>query len=144
MLLALETSDRLCAACLLDRETGSIAASMTLDIERGHAERLMGMIQGVLNEAGIRYEHLTGLSVCVGPGSFTGIRVALATATGLSIALNIPVSGVTALQALALQAQPLAHGRPILAAIDARRGDVYVQEFTADALPTNQPRASAC
>lgn len=140
MLLAIETSDRLCAACLLDGATGSIAASMTLDIERGHAERLMGMIQDVLNEAGIGYADLSGIAVCVGPGSFTGIRVALATATGLSIALKIPVLGVTALQALASQAQSLARGRPILAVIDAHRGDVYVQQFTAEALPEKQPR----
>lgn len=140
MLLALETSDRLCAACLVDPSTGAVLSSRTLDLGRGHAEKMMEVIAGVLAEAGKDYASLTCLAVCVGPGSFTGIRVALATATGLSVALGMPVTGVTALQALALQALPKAGGHPIFSVIDAHRGDVYVQTFSNDALPADQPR----
>ena len=140
MLLALETSDRLCAACLVDPSTGSALSSNTLDLGRGHAEKMMDLIAEVLARAGKDYAALTGLAVCVGPGSFTGIRVALATATGLSVALGIPVAGVTALQALAWQALPKAGGKPILSVIDAHRGDVYVQSFSDDALPADQAR----
>ena len=140
MLLALETSDRLCAACLMDTATGAVVSSRTLDLGRGHAEKMMDVIADVLAEAGKDYTALTRLAVCVGPGSFTGIRVALATATGLSVALAIPVTGVTALQALALQALPDADGKPILSLIDAHRGDVYAQAFSNTALPVDQPR----
>ena len=115
-------------------------SSKTLDLGRGHAEKMMDVIADVLAEAGRDYAALTGLAVCVGPGSFTGIRVALATATGLSVALGIPVIGVTALQALALHALPEAHGKSILSLIDAHRGDVFQQSFSNDALPTDQPR----
>lgn len=140
MLLALETSDRLCAACLLDSATGAVVASKTLDLGRGHAEKMIDVIAEVLAQASKNYISLTRIAVCVGPGSFTGIRVALATATGLSIALGIPVTGVTALQALALQALPDTDGKPILSLIDAHRGDVFVQAFAPGALPTDIAR----
>ena len=140
MLLALETSDRNCAVCIADPVSGSIVASITEDIGRGHAERLMGMIEAAFKKAGCAYKDLTAVAVCVGPGSFTGIRVALATATGLSIALGIPVIGVTALQALALDAAVGAGGRDIAALIDAHRGDVYLQAFSAASSPIDQAR----
>lgn len=143
MLLALETSDRLCAACLFDKATGAVAAARTIDIGRGHAERLMGLIDEVLDAAGVSYPDLTGLAVCVGPGSFTGIRVGLAAAAGLSIALNLSVYGVTSLQALALAAVGDARGRTILALVDAHRGDVYAQTFDSSARPLDAPRQIA-
>lgn len=140
MLLALESSDRLCAACLIDETTGSIAASKTIDIGRGHAEKMMGLIGEVLAAAKIDYAALTGLAVCVGPGSFTGIRVGLSTVIGLSIALNLPVRGVTSLQALALAAVGATRGQTILALVDAHRGDVYAQMFASDGAPLDAAR----
>jgi tRNA threonylcarbamoyladenosine biosynthesis protein TsaB len=140
MLLALETSDRLCAACLVDEASGEILSSKTLDLGRGHAEKMMDVVADVLAQSGKDYTALTRLAVCVGPGSFTGIRVALATATGLSIALGIPVTGITALQALAMQALGKTDGKPILSLIDAHRGDVYLQSFSMHALPADQPQ----
>ena len=143
MLLALETSDRNCSVCVADPVSGTIVASITEDIGRGHAERLMGMIGAALGDAGIAYTDLTKIAVCVGPGSFTGIRVALATATGLSIALGVPVTGVTALQAHALEAASTGSGKPIAVLIDAHRGDVYLQNFDTDALPVDASRQIA-
>lgn len=140
MLLALESSDRLCAACLIDEATGAIAASKTIDIGRGHAEKMMGLISEVLDAANADYKALTGLAACVGPGSFTGIRVGLATATGLSIALDLNVRGVTSLQALALVAAASSRGRAILALVDAHRGDVYAQMFASDGAPLDAAR----
>ncbi len=140
MLLALESSDRLCAACLIDETTGAVAASKTIDIGRGHAEKMMGLIIEVLDAARIDYKALTGLAACVGPGSFTGIRVGLATATGLSIALDLKVRGVTSLQALALAAAGAAKGQTILALVDAHRGDVYAQTFAGDGIPLDAAR----
>ena len=143
MLLALETSDRNCAVAIADPATGTILASIIEDLGRGHAERLMAMIEEAFEKAGCAYKDLTAVAVCVGPGSFTGIRVALATATGLSIALGIPVIGATALQALALAACGNAGGRDIAALIDAHRGDVYLQMFKPDATPVDTARQIA-
>jgi tRNA threonylcarbamoyladenosine biosynthesis protein TsaB len=137
MLLAIETSDRLCAACVLDTKSQKIVASQTLDIGKGHAERLMDVISDVLGAAGIDYTALTSLAVCVGPGSFTGIRAGLAAAIGISIACNIPLVGVTSLQAVSLKNKTQ---DPLLCMMDAKRGDVYVQNFSSERQPLDEAR----
>jgi tRNA threonylcarbamoyladenosine biosynthesis protein TsaB len=137
MLLAIETSDRLCGACVLDESTGGIVATKTIDIGKGHAELLMGVIEDVLRQGDLAYANLTKIAVCVGPGSFTGIRVGVSAALGFSIALDIPVLGVTSLQGLALE--HTAAASDILCLIDAHRGDVYAQSFSAKGLPLNAP-----
>ncbi|MGL4490117.1 MAG: tRNA (adenosine(37)-N6)-threonylcarbamoyltransferase complex dimerization subunit type 1 TsaB, partial [Rhizobiaceae bacterium] len=141
MLLAIESSDRLCGACLLDTGNGSIVASKTIDIGKGHAELLMGVIDEVLAQAQAVYADLTSVAVCVGPGSFTGIRVGVSAAIGFGVALNIPVIGVTSLQALAVDAQSA--GREALCLIDAHRGDVYAQSFSAQGTPLDAARQIA-
>ncbi len=141
MLLAIESSDRLCGACVLDPDTGDIVASKTIDIGKGHAELLMGVIEELLAKAECTYANFKSIAACVGPGSFTGIRVGVSAAIGFSVALNIPVAGVTSLQALAMP--HLANGGKILALIDAHRGDVYGQSFSSDGLPLDEPRQIA-
>lgn len=131
MLLALETSDRLCAACLYDVATREVLATKTLDIGRGHAELLMGVIDDVLARAEVKFGQLTSIAACIGPGSFTGIRVGVSAVIGFSIALNIPKIGITSLQALATQAAQAAGSKDILVLIEAHRGDVYAQRFSA-------------
>jgi tRNA threonylcarbamoyladenosine biosynthesis protein TsaB len=141
MLLAIESSDRLCGACLLDPDTGGIVAAKTIDIGKGHAELLMGVVNEALKQADLTYAGLSSVAVCVGPGSFTGIRVGVSAAIGFGVALNIPVSGVTSLQALAMQ--HLASGAEMLCLIDAHRGDVYAQTFSSGGLPVDAPRQIA-
>lgn len=132
MLLALETSDRLCAACLYDVAKREVLASKTLDIGKGHAELLMGVIDTVLARAEVKFSQLSSVATCIGPGSFTGIRVGVSAAIGFSIALNIPKIGITSLQALAIQAAQVTGSKDVLVLIDAHRGDVYAQHFSAN------------
>ena len=96
----------------------------------GQAERLMPLLQGLLDEAGIGWHDLTALAVGTGPGNFTGVRISVAAARGLSLGLGIPAVGVTTLEALA-------HGlpRPLRVVEDARRGMVYLQDFPAEGAP---------
>ncbi len=131
MLLALETSDRLCAACLYDSAKRQVLSAKTNEIGRGHAELLMGVIEEVLASADTKFSQLTGIAACIGPGSFTGIRVGVSAAIGFSIALKIPKIGITSLQALAMQATQKAGAKDILVLVDAHRGDVYAQRFSA-------------
>ncbi len=91
---------------------------------KGQAERLMPLVAETLGEAGIAMEALDAIAVGVGPGNFTGIRLSVAAARGLSLSLGIPAIGVTSLEALAEGAP-----RPVLALLDARRGAVYAQLF---------------
>jgi tRNA threonylcarbamoyl adenosine modification protein YeaZ len=138
MLLAIESSDRLCGACLFDVGARRVVAAKTIDIGKGHAELLMGVIDEVLAEAKASYADLASIAVCVGPGSFTGIRVGVSAAIGFGVALNIPVIGVTSLQALAVER--IGKSSEILCLIDAHRGDVYAQSFSKEGVPLDQPR----
>ena len=91
---------------------------------KGHAERLMPMLEEVLAEAGHGYGDLAGLAVAVGPGNFTGLRIGVSAARGLAMALGIPAIGVSVLEALAFETRG-----PVLALADARGGRVYAQRF---------------
>ncbi len=141
MILALETSSSLCAACVLDPAAGQVVGEISNDIGRGHAERLMDDVTEALKQAGIGYAALTSIAAGVGPGSFTGIRVGVAAARGFGLALKIPVHGVTSLQAIALEARTHASGKDILAVQDAGRDELYVQSFSAQATPLGAPEA---
>ncbi|MFZ4604620.1 MAG: tRNA (adenosine(37)-N6)-threonylcarbamoyltransferase complex dimerization subunit type 1 TsaB [Caulobacter sp.] len=126
MILALDTCLTACSAALLDGET--VLAARSEAMPRGHQERLAPLVQELMIEAGVGFAALTRIGVTVGPGSFTGLRVGLAFAKGLSSALSIPCVGIGALEALA-------SGQPgfVVAVIDARREQVYVQMFEGGA-----------
>jgi tRNA threonylcarbamoyladenosine biosynthesis protein TsaB len=99
---------------------------------RALVERLLPMIEDVLARAGTRYADLDLIAVTVGPGTFAGLRIGVAAARGLGVATGVPVAGVTSLEALAQGALPRAGaGQPLVAAIDGRRGQLYVQAFRA-------------
>jgi tRNA threonylcarbamoyladenosine biosynthesis protein TsaB len=85
----------------------------------GHATRLLAMIE----ELGVGYDRIERIAVGRGPGTFTGLRVGAATAAGLSRSLGVEQIGVSSLRALALEAAT--DDRPVLATIDARRGEVF-------------------
>lgn len=142
ILLAIDTAASLCAACVYDTADAERGRSV-LDLGKGHAERLMEVIARALGEAGVGYADLDAIAVSVGPGSFTGVRVGVATARGLALALRIPAVGVTTLEALAAEAL-LAHpGSAVIAAIDAGRGQVYLQRFAGDGKAVDEPAVLA-
>ena len=100
MILALDTSTAACTAALLERD-GTIVASRDEVIGRGHAERLVPMIEEMLDG------HVPArIIVGVGPGSFTGLRVGIAAAHGMAIGWSIPLSGMSSLALLAASAPP--------------------------------------
>ncbi len=124
LILAFDTSAAYCAAALLS--DGGIIADALIPMEKGQSEALLPMLQSVLASANHQWPDLTALAVGTGPGNFTGVRIAVATARGLALGLNIPAIGVTRLEALAH-----GHPRPVTVVEDARRDQVYVQTFTA-------------
>jgi tRNA threonylcarbamoyladenosine biosynthesis protein TsaB len=128
-ILAIDTALAACSVAVWD--SGRALASESRPMQRGQAEALVPMIDAAMRAAGCGYADLDRVAVTVGPGSFTGIRVGLAAARGIGLAAGRPVVGVTTLEALAhLPAPPVAGG--LIAAIDARRGEVYAQRFGAD------------
>jgi tRNA threonylcarbamoyl adenosine modification protein YeaZ len=124
-LLAIDTAANLCAACVFDTEAGVELGRVVLDIGKGHAERLMGVIEEALSISKTGYDALGAVAVATGPGSFTGVRVGVSTARGLALALKIPAIGVTTLEAIAAETRSAFPGRPTMVVIDARRGECY-------------------
>lgn len=90
----------------------------------GHAEQLLGLAAEVLHEASLTWGAVDRIAVGVGPGTFTGLRIGVATARGLAQAAGAQLAAVSTLQALAAAAHAAA-GRPVLACIDARRGELF-------------------
>jgi tRNA threonylcarbamoyladenosine biosynthesis protein TsaB len=97
--------------------------------EGRHAVDLIDGIEALLAEAGCHRDDLRGIGVTVGPGSFTGVRIGLATARGLGYGLNIPVTGLSTLEAVACAAAGSLEG-PLCAVLEAGRGEVYAALFT--------------
>jgi tRNA threonylcarbamoyladenosine biosynthesis protein TsaB len=120
MILAFDTSTAACTAALFD-ESGKCVARADERIGRGHAERLVPMLDELLD--GRRADQII---VGVGPGSFTGIRVALAAAHGLAIGWEAELSGMSSLALLAASAK--ADGQ-VAAVMAGGHGELFVQQF---------------
>ena len=135
--LALDTALDACSVAVVEGER--VHARLSEPMARGHQERLAPMVAEAMSQAGLPFEALRRIGVTVGPGSFTGLRVGLAFARAMALALDIPCVGVGTLRALAasLDAADLA-----VAAVDARRGQVYLQAFRAGR-PAMTPEALA-
>ena len=133
--LVLDTALGACQAGLFDGET--LLATLERPMEQGGMERIAGLTRDLMKQAGIGFDAIDRIGVTTGPGSFTGLRVGLAFAQGLGAALSRPVVGLSSLDALAASTE--ASGA-VMAAIDARRGQVYARVFR-DGEPLGPPEA---
>lgn len=132
--LGIETASTVCGAALAHH--GALVHEARIDAPHIHAERLLTQIDEVLRAAGCPVGALGGIAVSSGPGSFTGLRIGMSVAKGLAYAANIPLIGVSTLEALAHRAATRAGvvaGETVLAVLDARRDEVYCQMFLAGA-----------
>ena len=120
-LLAIESATLSGGVALLDDDR--VVGEITLNITITHSERLMSAVDRLLTDCGLAPADLDGLAVSVGPGSFTGLRVGVATVKALAMALDLPVAPVPTLDALAARL-PFADS-PLCPILDARKGEVY-------------------
>lgn len=127
LVLAFDTAAAHCAAVLVSGDR--VLARTRDEMAKGQAERLIPMLEGLLAEAGAGWRDLNGLGVGVGPGNFTGLRIAVAAARGLALALDRPAVGISGFDALARAAGA---GPPIAAAIPGPQGQLYVQAAGAE------------
>jgi tRNA threonylcarbamoyl adenosine modification protein YeaZ len=125
-ILALDTSMGACSAAVL-RSGGSkpkLFARQKL-MARGHAEALMPMVAETMAEAGLPFAKLDLIAATTGPGSFTGVRIAIAAARGLALVTKAKLFGTDSLTVMALVAAEGVGGAPFAVAVDARRGMIY-------------------
>lgn len=136
-ILVIDTAMEGCGVAVYDAARNAVFDAYN-DEAHGQAQRLVPMVQGVLSEAGIGFDDLTDIVVCNGPGTFTGIRIGLSTAKAFGLTLGIPVLGISSLQALVLSA---GIERDVLAVVETRRQDFYVQRFDAAGAPVDAARS---
>ena len=141
-ILAIDTALSACSAAVLDAEADVVVSGDSLLMERGHAEALIPLVDRVMREAGLDFEQLARIAVTIGPGSFTGLRVGLSAARGLGLSVNRPVVGVSTLAALAAPFLAFDDAMPVVSAIDARHGHVYLQMFGVGGRTLIAPRVT--
>jgi len=134
--LAIDTAQACCQCALIDADGTSYTMSEAR--ARGHAEYVMDQIDALLDNAQREYDDLERIVVASGPGSFTGLRVGLAAARGLAVALDIPCLGIPTMLALSLSGRENSH---LSVLIDARRDQHYRQDFAAPGKPATDPAA---
>ncbi len=140
-LLAIETATEACSAALV--HDGAVAERFVI-APREHARRILGMIEALLAEASFTLAGLDAIAFGRGPGAFTGVRIAAAVTQGLAFGADLPVIPVSTLHALAVGVQRV-HGRDtVLAAFDARMGEVYWGAYRGDAGVTMTPVGDEC
>lgn len=117
VILAFDTSGPHCCAAVLSGDT--VRAAVCEDMARGQAERLMGLLEELLAEAGFAWADLDRIGVGIGPGNFTGIRISVAAARGLALGLGIPAVGVSLFETTQVL------GNWAQTCVPAPRGQVY-------------------
>lgn len=130
--------DRIVIVVGLTSSTAAVGVAIAVDgrvvahhhglTDRRHAEELTPMISSALTEAGIEMAEVDRFAADIGPGRFTGLRVGLASARALALAMDLPLVGISSLELLAAGHER----RPVTAVIDARRNEVFQQSFFAD------------
>jgi tRNA threonylcarbamoyladenosine biosynthesis protein TsaB len=124
IILGLDTSLAACSLALIQDDY--VIAQALEPMQRGQQERLAPMVRDLLSSAGVQWPEVSEMAVTVGPGSFTGLRIGLAFAKGLSAGLSIPARGISTLEGLARTANSK---RVTAVVIDARQGRIFFQIF---------------
>jgi tRNA threonylcarbamoyl adenosine modification protein YeaZ len=127
--LAIDTALEACSVAVLDTGAGAIIAHDSVPMQRGHAEALMPLVKRVMESAGGDFTQIDRIAVTIGPGSFTGLRVGIAAARGIALAAGKPAVGITTLAAFAAPFIATDDSLPVVATIDARHEQVYLQVF---------------
>nr|WP_310617495.1 tRNA (adenosine(37)-N6)-threonylcarbamoyltransferase complex dimerization subunit type 1 TsaB [Pantoea cypripedii] len=129
-ILALDTATEACSAALLNQQ--HIDARFEI-APRDHTQRILPLVQELLQAQQLELTALDALAFGRGPGSFTGVRIGIGIAQGLALGANLPMIGVSSLATMAQGAWRKSGATRVLAAIDARMGEVYWAEYQRDA-----------
>ena len=134
LILAIETSTSVCSVAV--HSSGKLLSLAELDQSGAHAEKIMGLVNKALDQAGIELKELDAIAVSEGPGSYTGLRIGVSTAKGLAFGLDKPLLGINTLQAIATTIDSPSDF--IIPVLDARRMEVYYQVFDKNYQPISK------
>lgn len=130
-ILALSTSTPHASVALVEGDR--VLASLSYDDPRGHAERIFALVDDALAAAGRTRADVRLVACDIGPGSFTGVRIAVASAKGIALGLGVPLAGVVSLEAMAASARSSAAPCSLVAAaIDAKKDELYLAVYDGD------------
>jgi tRNA threonylcarbamoyladenosine biosynthesis protein TsaB len=135
IVLALDTSTS-CLSMAILRE-GSCACEISLTVKAGHGGLVLPIIDTALTRTGIRRDEIGLIAVGIGPGSFTGLRIGIATAKGLAMALGCPIAGISTLDAIARGALP--SPMQIMPILDAKKAEVFCCLYDKDSSRLSAP-----
>jgi tRNA threonylcarbamoyladenosine biosynthesis protein TsaB len=139
-ILAMDTATTACSVALWSN--GAIVSHRLSEIPRGQAEALAPMLAAVLDDANVDAGDLDLLAVTVGPGAFTGLRIGLAMARAMALAVAVPCFGLTTTEVIAHAVfENTRPNTPLLVAIDSKRSDIYVQIFSKLGHAACEPQA---
>jgi len=130
-LLTIDTSTSTCSVSLTIGE--KVISEHLLSLEKTLASRLLRSVDAALGEAGLGISDLDGIGVALGPGSFTGLRVGIATVKGLALAAKKPVAGFSSLAMLAMNIPWAAH--QVCPMFDAKKKEIYTALYSCRELP---------
>lgn len=142
-LLAIDTALGACSAAVYDPALGRSLAMQSFAMSRGHAEVLIPLVQRVMHDARLEFDALDRIVTTIGPGSFTGLRVGISAARGFALAAGKPAVGVSTLDALAAPYVTEVETVPVVAAIDAKHGNLYLQMIGAGGRVLVAPRVAS-
>lgn len=125
MILAIETSSLVSSVALCDED--KLVGELTIQTRLTHSEQLMPHIKELLEKTKVGKDKIKAIAVSIGPGSFTGLRIGLATGKGLAFAWNVPMISVPTMEGLAWNCH--GHRGVIATIIDAQKGNVYVTAY---------------
>lgn len=128
-ILAIDTATEACSVALLNDDR--VTAHFEL-CAREHTQRILPLVQNILQQRQTALTDLDALAFGQGPGSFTGVRIGIGIAQGLALGADLPMVGVSTLKTMAQSAWRLTGATRVLAAIDARMGEVYWAEYQRD------------
>lgn len=129
-ILAVDTSSKICAVAIL--EDNKVIDEIKLDNGKTHSENLMPIIKEILDKNNLTLKDMNLIAVSVGPGSFTGIRIGIATIKPMAEVYNLPVASVTSLETLARNIENKEKDFTIISLIDARNNQVYAGFFDTE------------
>jgi tRNA threonylcarbamoyladenosine biosynthesis protein TsaB len=129
LLASIEVSTRTSSVALLDLTTGQEKAELVLSADKESSATLLPGLKIILESNGLTGKDITAVAVALGPGSFTGIRVGIATAAGLALPSQLPVFGISTLDGLAENLRASGLQGEALCLIDAQRGECFVGQY---------------